>query len=177
MVSTALVLLAGAPPPPVGPVGMAVPVVLMIAREITMSALREWAAASGGGAHKAVKVNSLGKWKTALQVGALAGPAGRAGRVRGLCRRRAAAALMLPLQPSLLRAPRQSCASSALPTPPPPPPTFLARTDGGHVGAAAAAQRGSRAGGPPAGWVPGRVGSAGRLLGDDHGSGLPRQPS
>ena len=28
-------------------------------REITMSALREWAAASGGGAHKAVKVG----WK------------------------------------------------------------------------------------------------------------------
>ena len=28
----------------------------MISREITMSALREWAASSGGSAHKAVKV-------------------------------------------------------------------------------------------------------------------------
>jgi phosphatidylglycerophosphate synthase len=31
---------------------MAVPVSAIICREITMSALREWAAASGGGAHK-----------------------------------------------------------------------------------------------------------------------------
>lgn len=34
-----------------------------------MSALREWAAALGGEAHKAVAVSSLGKWKTASQVG------------------------------------------------------------------------------------------------------------
>lgn len=34
----------------------AVPVCLMIGREICMSSLREWAASSGGGAHKAVKV-------------------------------------------------------------------------------------------------------------------------
>lgn len=34
-----------------------------------MSALREWAAALGGEAHKAVAVSSLGKWKTATQVG------------------------------------------------------------------------------------------------------------
>ena len=40
---------------------------IMIGREITMSALREWAAASGGAAHRAVKVNTLGKYKTALQ--------------------------------------------------------------------------------------------------------------
>ncbi|KAI7840613.1 hypothetical protein COHA_005635 [Chlorella ohadii] len=71
MVSTALVLLATAPPVPISSFGMAVPVCLMIGREITMSALREWAAASGGGAHKAVKVNSLGKWKTALQMVAM----------------------------------------------------------------------------------------------------------
>ncbi|KAI3426843.1 hypothetical protein D9Q98_006789 [Chlorella vulgaris] len=68
MVSTALVLLATAPPAPISQLGMAVPVCLVIAREITMSALREWAAASGSGAHGAVKVNSLGKWKTALQM-------------------------------------------------------------------------------------------------------------
>ena len=89
---------------------MAIPVAIIICREITMSSLREWAAASGGGAHKvrqededgerderacasahpvflfsltltpplfsprlrqAVKVNSLGKWKTALQMVAM----------------------------------------------------------------------------------------------------------
>ena len=40
----------------------------IIGREITMSALREWAAALGGEAHQAVAVSSLGKWKTATQV-------------------------------------------------------------------------------------------------------------
>jgi len=40
----------------------------IIGREITMSALREWAAALGGEAHQAVAVSSLGKWKTAAQV-------------------------------------------------------------------------------------------------------------
>lgn len=40
-----------------------------IGREITMSALREWAATMGGAARDAVAVNSLGKWKTASQVG------------------------------------------------------------------------------------------------------------
>ena len=71
MVSTALVLLATQPPPPLTVVWMTVPVALIIAREITMSSLREWAAASGGDAHKAVKVSSLGKWKTALQMTAM----------------------------------------------------------------------------------------------------------
>lgn len=52
MVSTALVLLATAPPPPVPQPAMVVPVVLIISREITMSALREWAAASGGAVHE-----------------------------------------------------------------------------------------------------------------------------
>ncbi|GFR48704.1 hypothetical protein Agub_g10660 [Astrephomene gubernaculifera] len=68
MVATALVLLAVSPPPPWTPALMTAPVVLIICREITMSALREWAAAAGGGASKAVKVNTLGKWKTALQM-------------------------------------------------------------------------------------------------------------
>ena len=40
----------------------------IIGREITMSALREWAAALGDEARKAVAVNNLGKWKTATQV-------------------------------------------------------------------------------------------------------------
>ncbi|KAL4419628.1 hypothetical protein ABPG77_008569 [Micractinium sp. CCAP 211/92] len=71
MVSTALVLLATAPPAPISPLGMALPVCLIISREITMSALREWAASSSSGAHQAVKVNSLGKWKTALQMVAM----------------------------------------------------------------------------------------------------------
>jgi len=68
MVSTALVLLATEPPPPISVAAMTAPVSAIIAREITMSALREWAAAAGGDAHKAVKVSSLGKWKTALQM-------------------------------------------------------------------------------------------------------------
>lgn len=71
MVSTSLVLLVVNPPSPVGPKWMILPVTIMICREITMSALREWAAAAGGAAHKAVKVNSLGKWKTALQMVAI----------------------------------------------------------------------------------------------------------
>lgn len=40
----------------------------IIGREITMSALREWAAALGPEAHKAVAVSWLGKWKTATQM-------------------------------------------------------------------------------------------------------------
>jgi len=36
-----------------------------------MSALREWCAAKGGEAHAAVKVNNLGKYKTATQMVAL----------------------------------------------------------------------------------------------------------
>lgn len=68
MVATALVLLAVSPPAPWLPQHLTVPVSLIICREITMSALREWAAAAGGAASKAVKVNTLGKWKTALQM-------------------------------------------------------------------------------------------------------------
>jgi CDP-diacylglycerol---glycerol-3-phosphate 3-phosphatidyltransferase len=70
MVSTALVLLATTPPWPLSPQDLAAPVVIIIAREITISALREWAAGTGG-VRAAVKVNSLGKWKTALQMVAM----------------------------------------------------------------------------------------------------------
>jgi phosphatidylglycerophosphate synthase len=52
---------------------MALEIAAIIGREITMSALREWAAALGGEAHKAVAVNNLGKWKTATQAGPLIG--------------------------------------------------------------------------------------------------------
>lgn len=38
-----------------------------------MSVLKERAAALGGSVTQAVKVNSLGKWKTALQMGAMGG--------------------------------------------------------------------------------------------------------
>lgn len=52
MVSTALILLAAAPPAPLGSAITVVPVLVIIGREIAMSSLREWAAASGGNAHK-----------------------------------------------------------------------------------------------------------------------------
>lgn len=71
MVCTALVLLATNPPPPISQPAMVVPTALIISREITMSALREWAAASSAEAHKGLKVSSLGKWKTALQMTAM----------------------------------------------------------------------------------------------------------
>jgi CDP-diacylglycerol---glycerol-3-phosphate 3-phosphatidyltransferase len=41
---------------------------VIIGREITMSALREWAAALGPEAHSAVAVSWTGKWKTAAQM-------------------------------------------------------------------------------------------------------------
>lgn len=43
-----------------------IPVILIIAREITISALREWMAELGQRA--AVKVSALGKWKTTFQM-------------------------------------------------------------------------------------------------------------
>ena len=49
---TALVLLAVSPPEPLCPKDLAIPGVIMIGRERTMSARREWAAALGGSAHK-----------------------------------------------------------------------------------------------------------------------------
>lgn len=71
MVTTVLVLLATGPPEPLSQGQMAVPVVIMCCREVTMSALREWAASAGGAAHRAVKVNTLGKYKTALQMSSM----------------------------------------------------------------------------------------------------------
>lgn len=70
-VCATLTLLACSPPAPIPPSLMSVIVIAIIGREITMSALREWAALSSSGAHKAVKVNSLGKWKTAVQMAAM----------------------------------------------------------------------------------------------------------
>ena len=71
MVAAALVLLCTIPPPNVQSWAVAVPATIIIGREITMSAIREWAAAAGGEAHSAVAVNSYGKWKTATQLVAL----------------------------------------------------------------------------------------------------------
>ena len=73
MVAAALVLLCAQPPAALTALraplwAVAAPSVAIIGREITMSALREWAAAAGGAAHSAVAVNSLGKWKTATQM-------------------------------------------------------------------------------------------------------------
>lgn len=47
------------------------PAAAIIGREITMSAVREWAASQGGDLQAAVAVNKLGKWKTAAQMLAL----------------------------------------------------------------------------------------------------------
>ncbi|KAJ6841849.1 putative cardiolipin synthase (CMP-forming), mitochondrial [Iris pallida] len=47
------------------------PSIATIGREITMSAVREWAASQNGKILEAVAVNSLGKWKTATQMIAL----------------------------------------------------------------------------------------------------------
>lgn len=52
MVTTVLVLLCTEPPPPLTQARMAVPVILMCCREVTMSALREWAASASSSAHK-----------------------------------------------------------------------------------------------------------------------------
>ncbi|XP_052184192.1 CDP-diacylglycerol--glycerol-3-phosphate 3-phosphatidyltransferase 2-like [Diospyros lotus] len=50
---------------------LTVPAILIIGREITMSAVREWAASQNGKLSEAVAVNNLGKWKTATQMTAL----------------------------------------------------------------------------------------------------------
>lgn len=44
---------------------------MIIGREISVSALREWAASQSPEAHKAVAVNNIGKYKTAFQMLAL----------------------------------------------------------------------------------------------------------
>ncbi|KAI3905872.1 hypothetical protein MKW92_028174 [Papaver armeniacum] len=48
-----------------------VPAIAIIGREITMSAVREWAASQNAKVVEAVAVNNLGKWKTATQMTAL----------------------------------------------------------------------------------------------------------
>ncbi|MBA0601275.1 hypothetical protein Gorai_004456, partial [Gossypium raimondii] len=48
-----------------------VPSIAIIGREITMSAVREWAASQNSMLLEAVAVNNLGKWKTATQMAAL----------------------------------------------------------------------------------------------------------
>ncbi|ONK54891.1 uncharacterized protein A4U43_UnF9990 [Asparagus officinalis] len=50
---------------------LTVPSIAIIGREITMSAVREWAASQNTKVLKAVAVNNLGKWKTATQMIAL----------------------------------------------------------------------------------------------------------
>ncbi|KAK4370259.1 hypothetical protein RND71_009734 [Anisodus tanguticus] len=50
---------------------LTVPSIAIIGREITMSAVREWAASQGGKLSEAVSVNNLVKWKTATQMIAL----------------------------------------------------------------------------------------------------------
>ncbi|KAI5404551.1 CDP-diacylglycerol-glycerol-3-phosphate 3-phosphatidyltransferase, partial [Lathyrus oleraceus] len=49
-----------------------IPAIAIIGREITMSAVREWAASQDSKLLEAVAVNNLGKWKTATQMTALA---------------------------------------------------------------------------------------------------------
>ena len=133
MVAAALVLLSTAPPQVLAasPAWLIpAPAVAIIGREITMSgarslpdppsdpnttyrprhlthpflpAFREWASASGGDAHKAVAVNSLGKWKTATQMTAITallgagacGPAAHAVAASGIALLWASAALAL----------------------------------------------------------------------------------
>ncbi|XP_061348570.1 CDP-diacylglycerol--glycerol-3-phosphate 3-phosphatidyltransferase 2-like isoform X2 [Gastrolobium bilobum] len=50
---------------------LTIPSIAIIGREITMSAVREWAASQDSKLLEAVAVNNLGKWKTATQMTAL----------------------------------------------------------------------------------------------------------
>ena len=75
VVATVLILMSTLPVPS-GPLAgnvWALPLLscVIIGREITMSALREWAAALGPEAHSAVAVSWMGKWKTAAQMASL----------------------------------------------------------------------------------------------------------
>lgn len=75
MVATTLILLC-TKPFEAGMFGQApwvltVPATAIICREITMSAVREWAASRDRKLLEAVAVNNLGKWKTATQMSAL----------------------------------------------------------------------------------------------------------
>ncbi|KAI8539863.1 hypothetical protein RHMOL_Rhmol09G0216100 [Rhododendron molle] len=75
MVAATLVLLCTQPleVPMFGQVPwlLPVPAIAVIGREITMSAVREWAASQSSKLSEAVAVNNLGKWKTATQMIAL----------------------------------------------------------------------------------------------------------
>jgi CDP-diacylglycerol--glycerol-3-phosphate 3-phosphatidyltransferase len=69
MVATALVLIVDANPTPLGGIWLAVPAAIIVGREITISALREWMAELGATA--TVAVSMLGKVKTSAQMAAL----------------------------------------------------------------------------------------------------------
>ncbi|KAI3721342.1 hypothetical protein L2E82_32351 [Cichorium intybus] len=75
MVAATLVLLCTRPPEAAIfgqlPWLLTVPSIAIIGREITMSAVREWAASQGSKLSQAVAVNNLGKWKTATQMTSL----------------------------------------------------------------------------------------------------------
>ncbi|XP_071734553.1 CDP-diacylglycerol--glycerol-3-phosphate 3-phosphatidyltransferase 2-like [Rutidosis leptorrhynchoides] len=75
MVAATLVLLCTRPPEAAMfgqlPWLLTVPAIAIIGREITMSAVREWAASQGSKLSEAVAVNNLGKWKTATQMTSL----------------------------------------------------------------------------------------------------------
>lgn len=69
MVAAALVLIVDANPTPYAGIWLAIPAVVIIGREITISALREWMAEIGSSA--TVAVSMLGKIKTTAQMTAL----------------------------------------------------------------------------------------------------------
>ncbi|XP_061997322.1 CDP-diacylglycerol--glycerol-3-phosphate 3-phosphatidyltransferase 2 [Rosa rugosa] len=75
MVAATLVLLCSRPQDVAAfgqvPWLLVVPSIAIIGREITMSAVREWAASQNAKLLEAVAVNNLGKWKTATQMIAL----------------------------------------------------------------------------------------------------------
>lgn len=69
MVAAALVLLVDDNPTDYGTIWLAVPAVVIVGREITISALREWMAELGAGAK--VAVSYIGKIKTTAQLTAI----------------------------------------------------------------------------------------------------------
>ncbi len=69
IVTTALVLLVGENPSEYADIWLTLPAAVIIGREITISALREWMAELG--AHATVAVNWVGKVKTSAQLLAL----------------------------------------------------------------------------------------------------------
>jgi CDP-diacylglycerol--glycerol-3-phosphate 3-phosphatidyltransferase len=69
MVAAALVLIVDTNPTPYPGIWLAVPALIIVGREITISALREWMAELGASA--AVAVSMMGKVKTTAQMAAL----------------------------------------------------------------------------------------------------------